>query len=247
LQYGSPAAEGASSSVSRRLVARIPWRYIRRVFTGLVVEVGTLREVERSAVGATLEVSCALVGLQLGESIAVDGACLTVTRLVEGGFRCDASAETLAKTTLDGARKGQRVHLERALRLGDRLGGHLVTGHVDGVGGLVGREPLGDAQRLTFEVPDRLAPFLAPKGSVAVDGVSLTVNGASGNRFDVVLVPYTRDATHLGAAFLGKKVNVEVDVLAKYVARLLGRRGIDGLWPTGGGVTLDLLERAGYL
>jgi riboflavin synthase len=217
------------------------------VFTGLVAEVGTLRAVERSAAGATLEVACTFSALELGESIAVDGACLTVTRILEGGFRCDASAETLAKTTLTGAAPGQRVHLERALRLGDRLGGHLVTGHVDGVGALVAREPVGEAAKLTFEVPERLASFLAPKGSVTVDGVSLTINGASGPRFDVVLVPYTQQATHLGAAVPGKRVNLEVDVLAKYVARLLGRPGIDGAPHTGAGVTLDLLARAGYL
>ena len=221
------------------------------MFTGLVAEVGSIRRVERSALGARFEVACTFAPLELGESIATDGVCLTVTHIVAGGFCCDASAETLARTTLGDARVGQPVHLERALRAGDRLGGHLVSGHVDGVGRLVATTPLGEALKVELEVPERLAPFLAPKGSVTVDGVSLTVNGAVGTRFDVVLVQYTRAATHLDRGPLGRPVNLEVDVLAKYVARLLGRPGVDGIAPgsaaAGDGAMLDLLTRSGYL
>jgi len=226
------------------------------MFTGLVAELGSIRRVERSAAGARLEIGCSFAALELGESIATNGVCLTVTTLVKGGFTCDASAETLAKSTLSSAVVGQPVHLERALRVGDRLGGHLVSGHVDGVGKLVATEPLGDALKVTLEVPDHLAPFLAPKGSITVDGVSLTVNGAVGNRFDVVLVQYTRAWTHLDRGPLGRSVNLEVDVLAKYVARLLGRAGVDGVAPqpgagpqpgTGDAAMLDLLSRSGYL
>ena len=221
------------------------------MFTGLVQEIGTIDEVKRGAAGATLRVRCGFAPLTLGESIAVDGVCLSVTRIVEGGFFADASAETLEKTTLGKkASVGQRVHLERALRVGDKLGGHLVTGHVDGVGQVVGASPLGDALRWEVEVPPALAPFLAPKGSITVDGTSLTVNGVRGARFDVVLVPVTRRETLLGDKKAGSPVNIEVDVLAKYVASLLGRPGVDGTGGegTGGeGVGLDLLTRQGYV
>lgn len=225
------------------------------MFTGLIAELGSIRRVQRGPLGARFDLGCAFAGLTLGESVATDGVCLTVAQLVPGGFLCDASAETLAKTTLGSAAMGKPVHLERALRLGDRLGGHLVSGHVDGVGKLISTEPLGEALEVVLEVPERLAPFLAPKGSITVDGVSLTVNGARGTRFDVVLVQYTRAATHLDRGPLGRGVNLEVDLLAKYVARLLGRPGVDGLAAeegdpaTKGGdpAMLDLLSRSGYL
>ncbi len=221
------------------------------MFTGLVAEVGSIRRVERGALGARFEIACTFAPLELGESIATDGVCLTVTQILSGGFRCDASAETLARTTLGDTRVGQPVHLERALRVGDRLGGHLVSGHVDGVGRLVSMTPLGEALKVEFEVPARLAAFLAPKGSITVDGVSLTVNGAAGDRFDVVLVQYTRAGTHLDRGPSGRAVNLEVDVLAKYVARLSGLPGVDGIKHVaagaGDGAMLDLLTRSGYL
>lgn len=218
------------------------------MFTGLVQELGRVRAIERSSAGAALVVQTRFSGLSLGESIAVDGCCLTVATLVDGGFRAEASAETLSKTTLGELTSGREVHLERALALGERMGGHVVTGHVDGVGRVVELAPLGDALRVVYEVPEALAPMLAPKGSVAVDGTSLTVNHASALQFDVVLVPFTRTATTLDRRRPGDRVNIEVDVLAKYVARLLGRPGVDGVDPHGpGGVTLDLLARQGYL
>ncbi len=217
------------------------------MFTGLIEEVGTLRDVRRSTAGAAMRVECALSDLALGESVAVDGACLTVTRLRPDGFDCDASAETLSCTTLDDASTGRRVHLERALRLGKRLGGHLVSGHVDGVGHLVARRAEGDAARVTFEVPDRLAPFVASKGSVCIDGVSLTVNEVDGSRFGVVLVPFTLNETTFVERPVGARVNVEVDVLAKYVARLLGRPGVDARGRGDEEPLLDLLGRQGYL
>lgn len=232
------------------------------MFTGLVEEIGSIREIARAALGSTMTVACPWRDLVIGESIAVNGVCLSVVTKVEGGFTCDASQETLDKTTLgaiardggarDGGARGSKVHLERALRAGDRLGGHYVSGHVDGVGTIAARSPLGDALRVDLEVPPVLAPFLAPKASIAVDGVSLTVNGASGTRFDVVLVPITRTKTLIGDKPIGATVNLEVDVLAKYVARLLGRPGVDGVDPgavdpgTGGGVTMDTLRRAGF-
>lgn len=216
------------------------------MFTGLVAEIGTVRRIDRSASGVTLEVACGFDALVLGESIAVNGACLTVTADRGGAFSADASLETLEKTTLGELGPGSRVHLERALSAGARLGGHLVTGHVDGIAHIVEKTPVGDAMKVVFEVPEALAPFMAPKGSVTVHGVSLTVNGVRGRRFDVVLVPFTRSETIFDSLGPGARVNVEVDVLAKYVARLLGRPGVDGV-DDGGGISLDLLQRHGYL
>jgi riboflavin synthase len=191
------------------------------MFTGLVEEIGAIRGVSRAALGSTLEVACPWRDLVIGESIAVDGVCLSVVTRVSGGFTCDASAETLAKTTLGSVAAGHEVHLERAMRAGDRLGGHIVSGHVDGVGRIVGIAPLGEAIRVELEVPRELAPFCAPKASITVDGVSLTINGARDQRFDVVLVPITRDKTRIEKKGVSARVNLEVDVLAKYVERLL--------------------------
>jgi riboflavin synthase len=219
------------------------------MFTGLVETLGTVRALDRRGVDATVRIECDFAAYQHGESIAVDGCCLSVTKSGEGWFSAEASSETLKMTSLGDRRVGDRVHLERAMRHDSRLGGHLVTGHVDGVGTVAEKRPNGDALEVAIEVPAALAPFLAPKGSICVDGVSLTVNRASGTRFDVFLVPVTQDKTMLSRREVGARVNLEVDVLAKYVARLLGRPGIDGA-PSenpGEGVSLDLLKRQGYL
>ena len=156
------------------------------MFTGLIEQVGTIDHLERRDDGLLIRIACALHPYELGESIAVNGTCLTVKSFSEGHFDADASLETLDKTNLGDLKQGDRVHLERALALGDRLGGHLVSGHVDGVGTLVSRAPEGGYLRATFEVPNRLAPFLAPKGSITVNGVSLTVNTVAGAQFDVI-------------------------------------------------------------
>jgi len=202
------------------------------MFTGIVETKGRVRRRESRGADARLVVEGELgpEALVLGESIAVDGVCLTVARIVEPGpgraaFEADASAETLAKTTLGSLEAGAAVNLERALPAGGRLGGHIVSGHVDGVGTIRGKEPVGAAVKVTFEVPPALLPFIAPKGSMCVSGVSLTVNHVSDatSSFDVVLVPHTRDKTSLDALPLGSAVNLEVDLLARYVARLLGR------------------------
>ncbi|UCH29564.1 MAG: riboflavin synthase [Myxococcales bacterium] len=197
------------------------------MFTGLIEQVGTIEELERRDDGLSIRIGCAMHPYVLGESIAVDGACLTVKSFSEGHFEADASLETLDKTNLGDRHRGDRVHLERALALGERLGGHLVTGHVDGVGTLAGRATEGDYMRASFEVPKRLAPFLAPKGSITVNGVSLTVNAVAGTRFDVMLVPFTLDETTFGQMMPGARVNLEVDILAKYVASLMGKPGVD--------------------
>jgi len=223
------------------------------MFTGLVQAVGSIRGKRPADGGIVFEITAPFDGLTdgltdgfiLGESIATDGTCLTVTRDLGGAFEAHASTETLAKTTLGNLEVGDEVHLERALKASDLLGGHLVSGHVDGVGSLVSQRPDGENLILNFRAPETLAPFIAPKGSITIDGVSLTVNGVRGTEFDVMIVPFTQKETKLGRLRSGGAVNLEVDILAKYVARLLGKPGVDGV--SDGGVTLDLLKRHGYL
>jgi riboflavin synthase len=202
------------------------------MFTGLVEILGTLRRRTGSPVARALVEARFSSPLVLGESIDVNGACLTVDRITDGGFEVDMSEETLQRTTLGEVPLGARLHLERATPAGGRLGGHIVAGHVDGVGRVQERSPSGEAVRLTVRAPADLAPFLAPKGSITVDGVSLTLNavrGAPGDSevsFEVMLVPHTLASTFLGDLRPGDRVNVEVDVLARYVARWLEFKGV---------------------
>jgi riboflavin synthase len=196
------------------------------MFTGLVEAMGTIAARQARGPGARLAIRTALGAtstgdpLALGESIAVDGACLTVDALLPDGFEVDASAETLSRTTLGALAAGSPVHLERAVRPGDRLGGHIVTGHIDGVGSLAERRPDGEAFWMRFSMPRELARFVAEKGSIAVDGVSLTVNAAGPDSFEVTISPHTADKTKLGTLASGGSVNLEVDLVARYVARL---------------------------
>lgn len=193
------------------------------MFTGLVALTGTLATRNPRGPGARLVVRGRFDDgpLALGESIAVDGVCLTVDSILPDGFEVDASAETLERTTLGALGPGSRLHLERALRAGALLGGHLVTGHVDGMGTLVERRPLGEAEWMALRAPAELSRFIAEKGSIAVDGVSLTVNAVRGDCFEVALVPHTLSKTKLGALTPGGRVNLEVDLVARYVARLM--------------------------
>lgn len=196
------------------------------MFTGIVTDVGEVVAVEPRATGVRLTIATAYEpeGIALGASIACAGACLTVVdrgRIGGSGwFAVEASEETLAKTTLGGWGKGTRINLERALKLGDELGGHLVTGHVDAVADLVARDDVADMARLTFAVPPALARFVAQKGSVTLDGTSLTVNDVDGDRFTVMLIPHTLSVTTWGGRRAGDRVNLEVDMMARYVARL---------------------------
>jgi riboflavin synthase len=196
------------------------------MFTGLVTAMGTLAARQPRGPGARLTLTARFDDgpLLLGESISVSGACLKVDTVTADGFEVDASAETLARTTLGGVKLGGTVHLERALRAADRMGGHVVTGHVDGVGSLLERRPMGESVALVFGVPLELAPFIAEKGSITVEGVSLTVNGAGPDRFDVTIIPHTLSKTHLGQLRQGDPVNLEVDLIARYVGRLLAFR-----------------------
>jgi riboflavin synthase len=194
------------------------------MFTGIVQSVGIVREVQPRDGDVTIVVETPGLSLEaasLGDSIAVNGVCLTATRLEPGAFAADVSRETLAMTTLGAWSAGTRVNLEQALKAGQPLGGHYVTGHVDGVGRVISRQEDARSVRVEFELPAQLARYVARKGSVCIDGVSLTVNAVSAARFDVNLVPHTLEVTILGQYRPGTAVNVEVDIIARYLERLL--------------------------
>lgn len=197
------------------------------MFTGLVEDVGDVVATERRADAVVLQIRprrIALAELVIGESICHDGTCLTVTELElgpAGGYRVLAGAETLARTTLGGLRAGGQVNLERALRVGDRLGGHWVTGHVDGTGELAERRDLGANLVLGVRCAPRLLRYVVEKGSIAIAGVSLTVNEVDRDGLRVAIIPHTRDATTLGALAIGDRCNLEVDILAKHVEKLV--------------------------
>ena len=194
------------------------------MFTGIVQGVGTVRAIEQRGGDVTLVFDTAgvsLADIELGGSVAVSGVCLTATRFDASSFAADVSRETLSLTTLGDWVVGSRVNLEKALLAGQALGGHYVTGHVDGVGELVSRHDDARSVRMEFRVPPELARYVARKGSICIDGVSLTVNGASGDRFDVNLVPHTLEVTTLGGLQAGSRVNLEVDIIARYVERMM--------------------------
>jgi riboflavin synthase len=194
------------------------------MFTGIIMDVGRVRAVLPGGdTSFTITTALDTGDLAIGASVACAGVCLTVVEKGGGWFSVQASAETLARSTLGGWRDGTSVNLERALRVGDELGGHIVSGHVDAVAEIVERRPEGDSLRFVIEVPTGFERAVAAKGSVALDGVSLTVNEVEGRRFGVNIIPHTQARTTFGAASVGDRVNLEVDLLARYVARLLGR------------------------
>ena len=195
------------------------------MFTGIITDVGMIRTLERRGdLRARIGTAYDPDGIDLGASIACDGCCLTVVdrgRDDQGAwFDVDISAESVSKTAISDWAEGRGVNLERALKVGDELGGHIVSGHVDGVAHITAMQDEGDSTRYTFEVPEALARFIAPKGSVALDGTSLTVNEVVRTHFGVNLIPHTKTVTTWGAAQVGDKVNLEIDTLARYVARL---------------------------
>jgi riboflavin synthase len=215
------------------------------VFTGLVEEKGALVARTPRGPGARVTIRTSLAPLVLGESIDVDGACLTVASIGSGSFDADCSHETLARTTLGSLPLGGEVNLERAVPLGARMGGHIVSGHVDGTGTVVERRPDGEAVYFAFTMPTELARYVAEKGSICINGVSLTVNAVTGDRFAVTIIPHTLAVTTLGALAPGARVNLEVDVLARYVARLVDARA-----EAEGGTDVrfvESLKRAGFL
>lgn len=194
------------------------------MFTGIVTDVGTVRAIEKKGdTRIEIETSYDMDDVDIGASIACSGPCLTVVEKGPGWFAVEASAETLDKTALGDWAVGTRVNLERAMRIGDELGGHIVSGHVDAVAKVVEMLPEGDSVRFTFEAPADFARYIAPKGSVCLDGVSLTVNEVQDNRFGVNIISHTQSATSFGERKVGDRINMEIDTIARYVARLLGK------------------------
>ena len=195
-----------------------------RMFTGIITDIGTVLELDqRGDLRARIGTGYDPAGIDIGASIACDGVSLTVIPLgstPRNWFDVQLSAESVSKTNIGDWRVGHRLNLERALRLGDELGGHIVSGHVDGVATVVGLHPEGDSLRVTFRAPGDLAKFIAPKGSVALNGTSLTVNEVDGCNFGVNFIPHTQTATTWGGVATGQRINLEIDTLARYVARL---------------------------
>ena len=198
------------------------------MFAGIISDLGEVTEVHEKDEGLwRLTIACGYDpdSIDIGASIACSGICLTVVDRGRAGNRCvfavDAAAETLRRTTAGSWRRGTRLNLERSLRMGDELGGHMVSGHVDGIAELIARDDFLDSAELTLRVPTELARFFAPKGSVALDGVSLTVNKVAGDTFSVLIIPHTLQVTTLGALRPGARLNIEVDQMARYAARLL--------------------------
>jgi riboflavin synthase len=195
------------------------------MFTGIITDLGRVRRLHRGDLAElTIATAFDTSAIPLGASIACSGVCLTVVGVAPGEFSVQASAETLACSTIGEWEEGTPVNLEKSLRIGDELGGHLVAGHVDGIARIGERRPEAESVRFVFEAPEELASFIAPKGSVAIDGVSLTVNEVSGARFGVNIIPHTLGCTNFGRASPGQRMNLEIDLIARYVARLLGPR-----------------------
>jgi len=212
------------------------------MFTGLIETTGVIARCDRTAGGMRLLLASSLpvAELSLGESIAVDGVCLTVTSFTDKGFTVDVSPESLAATTLGAKKTGARVNLERALKLSDRLGGHLVSGHVDGQATLASVRRTGEFTRLEFSAPQALLALMIVKGSVAVDGISLTINTVESGSFSVMIIPHTLEHTTLCARTTGERVNIENDMIGKYVEKFV-RAG------SGAGVTRELLGKYNFL
>ena len=196
------------------------------MFTGIITDVGTIMALNQQGdLRARIRTSYDTGSIDLGASIASDGVCLTVVALGADWYDVQISAETVSKTNLSSWVEGKRVNLERALRVGDELGGHIVSGHVDGVAEVVAVEDEGDSTRVTLRAPDDLARFIAPKGSVALNGTSLTVNEVAGVDFGINFIPHTKEVTTWGDVAVGDSVNLEIDTLARYVARLSEMQG----------------------
>jgi riboflavin synthase len=224
------------------------------VFTGIVAGMGTVRRLTRRGDGAQLEIGADLDldDVRIGDSICVSGVCLTATALGGFVFSADVSAETFSRTTLNSTGAGDRVNLEPALRLGDRLGGHMVLGHVDGVGKILEKTSRSGSVVFGFEVDPGLGRYIVAKGSIAVDGISLTVNHCGKNRFYVNIIPHTAAGTTLGFKAVSDSVNVETDILARYLEKLIfaGKETGNGTADkkdAAGGIDLDLLARHGFI
>jgi riboflavin synthase len=227
------------------------------MFTGIIEALGVVESIQRLELNQGPVVRLVVVtdldvdALPIGASIAVDGVCLTIVERAVGHFAADLGPETLALTTLGALEPGSRVHLERPLKIGDALGGHMVLGHVDVMGTVVGRRPMGASLELEISTPAHLSRFLAAKGSIAVDGVSLTINTVVGDVFSVVLIPHTLEATKLGGKQTGDTVNLEADMIVKHIDRLVaaqlgGERAAAGHTPRRE-ISIDTLRRYGFV
>ena len=213
------------------------------MFTGIIEEIGVLKERRDGSHSCTLTVRCEkiLEGTKIGDSIAVNGTCLTVTKLNADSFDVDVTPETMRRTAFSIVRVGSKLNLERALRIGDRLGGHLVSGHVDFVGKLIKKEQEGNAVNLTFSVPEQWMKYILAKGSIAIDGVSLTIAKKQSTSFFVSLIPHTGEMTILLLKQIGDPVNIECDCIGKYIEQLIGHNTSSSI-----GVTMDTLIAGGY-
>lgn len=216
------------------------------MFTGLIEDLGTVRELQRSADSVRLKVATRIPmeEIRMGESIAVNGICLTVVAFGGGIFSADVSPETLDRSSLGRLATGSRVNLERALRLSDRLGGHLVSGHIDGVGEITERSQDGNAVRFGFAVAPSLSRYIVEKGSIAIDGISLTVNAVASEGFSVAVIPHSLAQTTLQERLVGDRVNIETDLIGKYVERLLKGSGDGGSRKP---LDLEFLAKHGFL
>ncbi|HHJ80324.1 MAG TPA: riboflavin synthase [Candidatus Tenderia electrophaga] len=218
------------------------------MFTGIIEACGEIAAVENQGGDCRLRIRAGgldMSDVKLGDSIATDGVCLTVVKFDSRSFEMDVSAESLAKTTLGEFKAGRKVNLEKAMQPTARLGGHIVSGHVDGVGTIESREWVGESLRFRIRVPDGLAKYIAIKGSVCIDGVSLTVNNVEGAVFDINIIPHTAEVTTIGGYQAGRKLNIEVDIIARYLERLLlGDKAADA---DAAGLTMATLAENGYL
>lgn len=220
------------------------------MFTGIIEGLGTICEIQPSGRGKRLTVAAdfTLDQTQVGDSISVNGACLTVTMIDGNRFKVDMSPETLARTTFGRTKIGDRVNLERALRLSDRIDGHLVSGHVDGIGTLKQKEKTGNVITLTIEVSEFLSYYMIKKGSVAVDGISLTINDCDVKRLVASIIPHTAKLTTLGFKKAGDLVNIETDMIGKYVERFVGRQANgNGRIKTGKSMDMEFLAKTGFI
>lgn len=219
------------------------------MFTGLVEELGVVRGISRGADSARIHIDARkiLEDMKTGDSIAVNGVCLTSVEFDRNYFVADVMAETLAKTNLAALKSGDKVNLERALRLGDRLGGHMVSGHIDGVGTITRRERHDIATLITVSAPPGLMRYIIKKGSVSIDGTSLTVVDFSETYFQVSLIPHTAHMTTLGYKKVGDTLNLEGDLVGKYIERLLNVRENGKTEGSGGAITLDFLAEKGFM
>ena len=218
------------------------------MFTGIIAAIGTIESVEKKAADSYVRINTGQLDLsdvELGDSIAVNGVCLTAVELSGNGFAADVSGETLSRTTFENLKPGLKVNLEKALTPTTRLGGHLVSGHVDGVGEVISRTSDGRSERFRVKAPANLAKYIAEKGSICVEGISLTVNAVFGDEFELNIVPHTLQETTMSGFKVGTRVNLEVDLLARYLERLL--LGEHAAEQTTSGVTKTMLQQYGFI